>query len=47
MADISERAKYQAAYQDMIHHTATKDAPWHIVPADHKWFARAVIARPS
>ncbi len=46
MADISERAlwaKYQAAYQDMIHHTATKDAPWHIVPADHKWFARAVI----
>lgn len=46
MADISERAlwaKYQAAYQDMIHHTATKEAPWHIVPADHKWFARAVI----
>ncbi|MCC8979253.1 polyphosphate kinase 2 family protein [Bradyrhizobium acaciae] len=46
MADISERAlwaKYQAAYQDMIHHTATEDAPWHIVPADHKWFARAVI----
>jgi polyphosphate kinase 2 (PPK2 family) len=46
MADISERAlwaKYQAAYQDMIHHTATREAPWHIVPADHKWFARAVI----
>ncbi|WP_338691173.1 polyphosphate kinase 2 family protein [Bradyrhizobium sp. 26S5] len=46
MADISERAlwaKYQAAYQDMIHHTATKEAPWHIVPADHKWFARVVI----
>lgn len=46
MADVSERAlwdKYQAAYQDMIHHTATSDAPWHIVPADHKWFARVVI----
>ncbi|PDT73474.1 polyphosphate kinase 2 family protein [Bradyrhizobium sp. C9] len=46
MADVTERAlwaKYQAAYQDMIHHTATADAPWHIVPADHKWFARVVI----
>jgi len=46
MADVSERAlwaRYQAAYQDMIHHTASKDAPWHIVPADHKWFARVVI----
>ncbi|KRR21288.1 hypothetical protein CQ14_06465 [Bradyrhizobium lablabi] len=46
MADIGERAlwaKYQAAYQDMIHHTATKAAPWIVVPADHKWFARVVI----
>ncbi|MCP4618743.1 MAG: polyphosphate kinase 2 family protein [Bradyrhizobium sp.] len=46
MADISERAlwaKYQAAYQDMIRHTSTRHAPWHIVPADHKWFARVVI----
>jgi len=46
LADVAERAlwaKYQAAYQDMIGHTATKDAPWHIVPADHKWFARVVI----
>jgi PPK2 family polyphosphate:nucleotide phosphotransferase len=46
MGDISERelwAKYQAAYQDMIRHTATRPAPWHIVPADHKWFARVVI----
>ena len=45
-ADISERAlwaKYQAAYQDMIHHTSTKAAPWYVVPADHKWFARVVI----
>ena len=46
MGDIAERslwAKYQAAYQDMIRHTATRHAPWHIVPADHKWFARMVI----
>jgi PPK2 family polyphosphate:nucleotide phosphotransferase len=46
LADISERAlwaKYQAAYQDMIRHTSAKQAPWHVVPADHKWFARVVI----
>jgi PPK2 family polyphosphate:nucleotide phosphotransferase len=46
MSDISERAlwdKYQAAYQEVIRHTSTKAAPWHIVPADHKWFARVVI----
>jgi PPK2 family polyphosphate:nucleotide phosphotransferase len=46
MGDIAERglwAKYQAAYQDLIRHTATRHAPWHIVPADHKWFARMVI----
>src|ERR1700752_883591 len=46
MGDIAERelwAKYQAACQDMIRHTSTGHAPWHIVPADHKWFARVVI----
>ena len=46
MADVAERAlwdKYQAAYQDMIRHTSTAAAPWHVVPADHKWFARVVI----
>ena len=45
-ADISERAlwpKYQASYQEVIRHTSTKLAPWHVVPADHKWFARVVI----
>src|SRR5437588_750916 len=45
-ADIAERAlwpKYQAAYQEVIRHTSTKLAPWHVVPADHKWFARVVI----
>ena len=46
MGDISERAlwdKYQDAYQDMVAHTASKHAPWIVVPADHKWFARVVI----
>jgi PPK2 family polyphosphate:nucleotide phosphotransferase len=46
MTDIAERAlwaKYQAAYQDVIRHTSTNLAPWHVVPADHKWFARVVI----
>jgi PPK2 family polyphosphate:nucleotide phosphotransferase len=46
MADVSERAlwdQYQHAYEDMIDHTATVHAPWHVVPADRKWFARVVI----
>jgi PPK2 family polyphosphate:nucleotide phosphotransferase len=46
LADISERAlwpRYQAAYQEVIRHTSTRSAPWHVVPADHKWFARVVI----
>src|SRR6267142_3061300 len=46
MADIGERAlwaKYQAAYQEVIRHTSTTVAPWFVVPADHKWFARVVI----
>jgi PPK2 family polyphosphate:nucleotide phosphotransferase len=46
MADISERAlwnRYQAVYQDIVRHTSTPSAPWYVVPADHKWFARVVI----
>jgi PPK2 family polyphosphate:nucleotide phosphotransferase len=45
--DVKERAlwrDYMAAYQDMIRHTATPDAPWYVVPADHKWFTRLVVA---
>jgi PPK2 family polyphosphate:nucleotide phosphotransferase len=45
MADVAERAlwhRYMAAYQDMLRHTSNA-APWHVVPADHKWFARLVI----
>jgi PPK2 family polyphosphate:nucleotide phosphotransferase len=46
MNDISERgywARYQAVYQDIVRHTSAPHAPWFVVPADHKWFARVVI----
>ena len=46
MADIAERAlwpRYMAVYQDIVRHTSTAVAPWYVVPADHKWFARVVI----
>ena len=46
-ADLSERGhwdEYQRAYEDVIQHTATKDAPWYVVPADNKWFTRVVVA---
>ena len=46
-SDVKERAHwddYQAAYEDAITHTSTEEAPWYVVPADHKWFARVVIA---
>jgi hypothetical protein len=33
-----------AAYTDLIRHTATEYAPWYVVPADHKWFTRLVVA---
>jgi PPK2 family polyphosphate:nucleotide phosphotransferase len=47
MADITERGfwkDYMRAYQEMIQHTATKHAPWYVVPADNKWFARLIAA---
>ncbi len=46
-ADIHERGywdDYQQAYEETIRNTATKYAPWYIVPADHKWFAHLVVA---
>jgi PPK2 family polyphosphate:nucleotide phosphotransferase len=47
MADVRERGywnDYVDAYEDMILHTATKHAPWYVVPADNKWFSRLVVA---
>ncbi len=44
--DIAERAhwdEYMAAYEEAIQATATKHAPWFVVPADRKWFARLVV----
>jgi len=46
-ADVRERERwgdYMDAYEDAIRHTATSEAPWFIVPADHKWFTRLVVA---
>jgi len=45
--DLSERAlwkKYQKAYEDAIRATSTEDAPWYVVPADHKWFTWLVVS---
>ncbi len=47
ISDMREREhwdEYMEAYEDMIRHTATGHAPWHVVPADHKWFTRIVVA---
>jgi PPK2 family polyphosphate:nucleotide phosphotransferase len=35
---------YMNAYEEMIQETATKEAPWYVVPADNKWFTRIVVA---
>jgi len=45
--DVHEREywdDYQQAYEDMIRNTATKHAPWYVVPADNKWFTHLVVA---
>jgi PPK2 family polyphosphate:nucleotide phosphotransferase len=47
LADAKERHRwddYMAAYEDMIRHTSSQDAPWYVIPADHKWFTRLVVA---
>lgn len=47
LADARERAHWDAymhAYEEMIRATATPHAPWYVVPADHKWFTRIVVA---
>ena len=51
-ADVHERQywdDYQKAFSEMLSNTSTEWAPWHVIPADHKWYARlaagAVIAQ--
>lgn len=46
-ADVHERQhwdEYMEAYEDMVRHTATRHAPWYVVPADHKWYTRLVVS---
>ena len=47
LQDVIEREHWDAymqAYEDMIRSTSTEAAPWYVVPADHKWFTRVVVA---
>src|SRR5208337_475246 len=46
-SDIAERKywdQYMAVYEEMLEATSTEFAPWFIVPADHKWAARTLVA---
>ncbi len=45
--DIVERGhwkQYMKAYEQTIRATATPEAPWYVVPADNKWYARIIVA---
>jgi PPK2 family polyphosphate:nucleotide phosphotransferase len=47
VADVKERERwddYASAYEDMLNRTSTKWAPWHVVPADRKWYSRLCVA---
>ncbi len=47
MGDVKERGHwqdYQAAYQKAIENTATEEAPWYVIPADHKWYMRYLVS---
>ena len=47
VGDLKERShwnEYQQAYEDMLNATSTEAAPWYVIPADKKWFARACVA---
>lgn len=46
-SDLRERSfwkQYLEAYEEMLNHTSNEWAPWYVVPADHKWFTRIVVA---
>jgi PPK2 family polyphosphate:nucleotide phosphotransferase len=47
-SDVRERAcwdAYMRAYEDAFNHTSTRWAPWHVIPADHKWFTRLAVCK--
>ena len=46
--DVHERAfwdDYMQAFEDMLSHTSTRRAPWYVIPADQKWFARLAVSQ--
>ncbi|SDB85286.1 polyphosphate kinase 2 family protein [Williamwhitmania taraxaci] len=46
LADLKERERwddYMNAYNEMLKETSTEDAPWYVIPADHKWFMRYAV----
>jgi len=46
MADLAERKfwdKYQKCYSDVLSHSSTDQAPWYVIPADHRWFRDYII----
>ena len=46
-ADVRERSRwddYQRAFSQMLSATSTRWAPWYVIPADHKWFARVCVS---
>ena len=48
IADVDERLRwkeYMRAYEEALRATSTRDAPWYVIPADHKWFTRLAIAQ--
>ena len=47
LSDIRERAhwdEYMEAYEECLNETSTKWAPWYVIPADHKWVTRSLVA---
>jgi polyphosphate kinase 2 (PPK2 family) len=47
IGDLNERElwpEYMKSYSEMLRHTSTDSAPWHIIPADKKWFMRAAVS---
>ncbi len=45
--DVAERSHwndYMSAYEDAIRNTSTKNSPWHVIPADRKWYARLLVS---
>lgn len=47
VSDLKERNywdEYQSAFEEMLSNTSTEHAPWYVIPADNKWFMRALVA---